>query len=104
MTAADVKELQTLGDALREQLGSGVGVLAATFADGKSTLLVVVTDDLRDRGVRADQLVKEIAAVAGGRGGGKPHMAQAGIPDASRIAEAIAHAPSVVRAALGAAA
>ncbi len=104
VTAGDVKELQQLGDALREQLGSGVGVLATSFGEGKSTLLVVVTDDLRDRGVRADQLIKPIAEAAGGRGGGKAHMAQAGIPDASRIGEAIARAPAVVRAALVAAA
>jgi alanyl-tRNA synthetase len=104
VTAGDVKELQQLGDALREQLGSGVGVLATSFGEGKSTLLVVVTDDLRDRGVRADQLIKPIAEAAGGRGGGKAHMAQAGIPDASRIGEAIASAPAVVRAALVAAA
>ncbi|HEU4643704.1 MAG TPA: alanine--tRNA ligase [Gemmatimonadaceae bacterium] len=98
--AGDVKELQALGDALREQLGSGVGVLASSFGEGKNTLLVVVTDDLRERGVRADALIKEIAATAGGRGGGKPHMAQAGVPDASRIPEAMAKAPSIVRAAL----
>jgi len=99
--AGDVKELQSLGDAVREKLGSGVGVLAASFDDGKNTLLVVVTDDLRDRGVRADALIKDIAAVAGGRGGGKPHMAQAGIPDASRFEEAFARAPELVRSALG---
>jgi alanyl-tRNA synthetase len=96
-----VKELQSLGDAVRERLGSGVGVLAASFEDGKNTLLVVVTDDLRDRGVRADALIKDIAAAAGGRGGGKPHMAQAGIPDASRFDEAFARAPELVRTALG---
>jgi alanyl-tRNA synthetase len=99
--AGDVKELQSLGDAVREKLGSGVGVLAASFEDGKNTLLVVVTDDLRDRGVRADALIKDIAAAAGGRGGGKPHMAQAGIPDASRFDEAFARAPELVRTALG---
>ena len=104
VTAGDVKELQQLGDALREQLGSGVGVIATTFGEGKSTLLVVVTDDLRERGVRADQLIKPIAEAAGGRGGGKAHMAQAGIPDAARIGDAIARAPAVVRAALAAAA
>jgi alanyl-tRNA synthetase len=97
VTVGDVKELQAMGDALREQLTSGVGVLGATFADGKSTLLVVVTDDLRDRGVKADALVKEIAAVAGGRGGGKPHMAQAGIPDADKLDEALRQAVGIVR-------
>ena len=97
VTVADVKELQAMGDALREQLASGVGVLGATFADGRSTLLVVVTDDLRDRGVKADTLVREIAAVAGGRGGGKPHMAQAGIPDPDKLDEAIRQSPSIIR-------
>jgi alanyl-tRNA synthetase len=100
--ATDVKELQALGDAVREKLGSGVGVLAASFEDGKNSLLVVVTDDLRDRGVRADALIKDIAAAAGGRGGGKPHMAQAGIPDASRFDDAFARAPELVASALGA--
>jgi len=95
VSAADLKELQTLGDALREQLGSGVGVLAATFADGKTTLLVVATDDLVKRGVSAGALVKELAALAGGRGGGKPHMAQAGIPDASRLDAALVQAPAL---------
>ncbi|MGH7648216.1 MAG: alanine--tRNA ligase, partial [Gemmatimonadaceae bacterium] len=102
--AGDVKELQALGDALREQLGSGVGVLGSSFSDGKNTLLAVVTDDLRDRGVRADQLIKTIAAAGGGRGGGKPHMAQAGMPDAEHVREAIAGAAAIVRSALGSAA
>jgi alanyl-tRNA synthetase len=97
VTAGDVKELQAMGDALREQLRSGVGVLGSTFADGKTTLLVVVTDDLKDRGVRADALVREIAAVAGGKGGGKPHMAQAGIPDAEKLDAAIKGAATIIR-------
>jgi alanyl-tRNA synthetase len=97
VSVEDVKALQTLGDALREQIGTGVGVLAATFGEGKNALLVVVTDDLRERGVRADSLIKDIAAAAGGRGGGKPHMAQAGIPDAARIPEALARVPDLVR-------
>jgi hypothetical protein len=46
----DLKELQALGDAVRGKLGSGVGVLAASFEDGKNTLIVVVTDDLREHG------------------------------------------------------
>jgi alanyl-tRNA synthetase len=95
--AGDVRELQALGDALREQLHSGVGVLAASFEDGKNTLLAVVTDDLRNRGLRADALIREIAAIAGGRGGGKPHMAQAGVPDATRFDEAIRRAPELAR-------
>jgi alanyl-tRNA synthetase len=99
--AGNVKELQALGDAVREKLGSGVGVLGASFEDGKNTLLVVVTDDLRARGVSAGDLIKEMAAAAGGRGGGKPHMAQAGIPDAARFGDAFARAPELVRGAVG---
>jgi len=96
--------LQSVGDALRDRLRSGIGVLAASFAEGKNSLLVIVTDDLRSRGVRADELIREIAAAGGGRGGGKPHMAQAGIPDAAKLADAFAKVPEVVRAALARAA
>ena len=98
VSASDAKALQAMGDSLREQLKSGVGLLAAKLEDGKGSLLVVVTDDLRERGLRADAIVRDIAAVAGGRGGGKPHMAQAGLPDASRIGEALAATPRVVAA------
>ena len=100
VSAGDVRELHTMGDTLRERLGSGVGVLASSFEGGKNVLLVVVTDDLRERGLRADSLVGEIASKVGGRGGGKPHMAQAGIPDAARLPEALSAAPEVIRAAL----
>nr|MBA3890591.1 alanine--tRNA ligase [Gemmatimonadaceae bacterium] len=103
VTVADVKELQALGDAMRERLGSGAAVLAATVGDGKHAMLAVVTDDLRDRGVRADALIREVAAIAGGRGGGKPHMAQAGIPDAAQIPAALAAVPDVFERLLGSA-
>ncbi|MDB4898796.1 MAG: hypothetical protein JWN53_604, partial [Gemmatimonadetes bacterium] len=101
--AGDVKTLQALGDALREQLGSGVGLLAARLEEGKGALLAVVSEDLRARGIRADNIVRDVAAIAGGRGGGKPHMAQAGIPDASRLADALTAAPGLVRAIVDAA-
>jgi len=54
--------------------------------------------------VRADQLIKTIAAAGGGRGGGKAHMAQAGMPDPEHVRTAIADAPAIVRTALGGAA
>jgi alanyl-tRNA synthetase len=88
--APDMKTLQALGDSVREQLKSGVAVLAASFEEGKNSLIAVITDDLRERGLRADVLLREVAAVAGGKGGGKPHMAQAGIPDAAKIPDALA--------------
>ena len=103
VTAPDVKSLQAMGDALREQLRSGVGLLATHLDEGKGALLAVVSDDLRARGIRADAIVRDVAALAGGRGGGKPHMAQAGIPDATRLAVALAEAPRLVAAMVGAA-
>jgi alanyl-tRNA synthetase len=63
-------------------------------------MLAVVTDDLRDRGLRADAIIREVAAVAGGRGGGKPHMAQAGVPDAAKLPDALAAVAGVVRSQL----
>jgi alanyl-tRNA synthetase len=57
---------------------------------------------LRERGIRADEIIREVAAAAGGKGGGKPHMAQAGIADESRVPEAFALAPEVVRRRLAA--
>ena len=90
----DVKALQALGDSLREALGSGVAVLGAVLADGKGALLSVSTDDARDRGLRADIVVREVAATVGGRGGGKPHMAQAGV-DADKLDSAIAAAAEI---------
>jgi alanyl-tRNA synthetase len=96
--AMDMKSLQSLGDAVREKLGSGVAVLSASFDDGKNSLLGIVTDDLRERGLRADAIIRDVAAVVGGRGGGKPHMAQAGVPDGDRLPDALAAVPGVVQA------
>jgi alanyl-tRNA synthetase len=94
----DINDLQEIADVLRERLGSGIGVLAAPVAGGKATLLVIVTDDLRARGVRADAIVREVAATVGGKGGGKPHMAQAGLPDATQIDAVVEQAVPIVRA------
>ena len=98
VTVTDVKALQAMSDTLRSQLGSGVGILAAKLEDGKGSIIAVVTDDQRDKGLRADAIVRELASAVGGRGGGKAHMAQAGIPDATRIGEALAGASRVVSA------
>jgi alanyl-tRNA synthetase len=98
--AADVEALKTVGDAVREEMPDGVAVLGAV-TDGKGTLLVVVGEALRARGLNAGGLVKEIAALAGGRGGGKPHMAQAGLADDSALRVALAGARAVVEKALG---
>jgi alanyl-tRNA synthetase len=104
VSAPDLPALQAMGDALREQIASGVGVLAASFDNGKNTMLAVVSDDLRDRGIRADTILREIASAAGGKGGGKPHMAQAGFPDAASMNSAVSGAPEIIRKHLDAAA
>ncbi|MDQ3388181.1 MAG: alanine--tRNA ligase, partial [Gemmatimonadota bacterium] len=93
---ADAGELRALGDRLREQIGSGVAVLAATFG-GRATLLAVVTDDMIRRGARADTIIREVAALAGGSGGGKAHMAQAGVPEGERVPAALEGVPDIVR-------
>jgi alanyl-tRNA synthetase len=95
---ADMKAFNSLMDAVREKLKFGVAVLSADVGE-KHALLCIVTDDLREAfGLRADLILKEVAAVAGGRGGGKAHLAQAGIPDASLIPKALASvAPTVTR-------
>jgi alanyl-tRNA synthetase len=87
-------ELRNLADTLRQKMGSGVVVLGME-SNGKATLLAAVTDDLTDR-VRAGDLVRELATVVGGRGGGKPNLAQAGGPDVSKLDEALQKAPETV--------
>jgi alanyl-tRNA synthetase len=96
-----VDEMKALGDRLREKLGSGVAVLAETEGE-KPMLVAVVTDDLIQRGIKADAVVREVAALVGGRGGGKPHIAQAGVGDASKLAEVLSRGVEIVRPLLGA--
>jgi alanyl-tRNA synthetase len=94
------EELRSIGDRLRERLGSGAAVIAG--GDGERVALIaVVTDDLIQRGVRADALVRAVAKLAGGSGGGRPHMAQAGVPDAVRVGDALARTADIVRELLG---
>ncbi len=82
------RELKSMADALKQQLGSAVIVLAATD-EGKVSLVVAVTDDLTAR-VSAVDLVKRGAEALGGRGGGgRPDMAQAGGADPSKIDDAL---------------
>jgi len=76
-----MKELQALGDVAREGLGSGAAALLGEFEDGKNGLVIVITDDLRAKGLSAGAIVKALGAKAGIKGGGKEHMAQAGVPE-----------------------
>lgn len=85
------------GDAFLAGGNSGVAVVAAELPGGKRTLFTFVTDDLISRGVRADAVVKEVASLVGGRGGGRPHLAQAGVEDPARLEEALRLGAAVVR-------
>ena len=88
--------LRNIGHSVREQISSGIAWLAATM-DEKSTLLCVVSDDLIQRGIKAGDMVNEVAKLADGRGGGKPNMAQAGIKAPEKLPSALAAATEIVR-------
>ena len=89
LRARNADDARKWGDTFLAEERSGVAVVSADMPEGKHTLFAFVTDDLIGRGVRADAVVREIAAVVGGRGGGRPHMAQAGVEDPDRIDEAL---------------
>ncbi|MFZ1794991.1 MAG: DHHA1 domain-containing protein, partial [Anaerolineae bacterium] len=80
--------LREMSDWFREKHQSGVVVLGAVSAD-KPALLVGVSQDLNKRGIEAGKLIKEIAAIVGGSGGGRPTLAQAGGKDPARLDEAL---------------
>jgi alanyl-tRNA synthetase len=91
---ADPKGLLELADQLRERLGSGVIVLASRH-DGQVRLLAAVTKDLAQQ-VHAGKLISQVAPILGGKGGGRPELAQAGGNDPSKIQEALDHAVELV--------
>jgi alanyl-tRNA synthetase len=95
--AASADGLRAMGDRVRRQLGSGVAVLGAAI-DNRASFLAVVTDDLVSLGrLKAGELVREVAKHAGGGGGGKPHLAEAGAKDVGRLKEALEAVPRIVR-------
>ena len=77
VTDVDMNGLRTLGDQLKEKLGEGVIVLASVQGD-KVNLMVTATDEAQKKGAHAGNLIKAIAGLVGGGGGGRPNMAQAG--------------------------
>ncbi|MBQ3513721.1 MAG: alanine--tRNA ligase [Lachnospiraceae bacterium] len=91
----DMNSLRNLGDQLKEKLGSGVVVLASEM-DGKVNLIAMVTEDVMKQGAHAGNLIKEIASLVGGGGGGRPNMAQAGGKNPAGIKDALEKAVKVV--------
>ena len=89
VTGIDIKDLKSLADEGKKQIGSGVVALIATSEDGKASIVIGVTADLTAK-VSAVDLVRKASEVLGGKGGGgKPDMAQAGGPDGAKAADAL---------------
>jgi alanyl-tRNA synthetase len=94
----EIKDLKSLADQGKKQIGSGVVALVATSEDGKASVVVGVTPDLTSRFSAVD-LVRKASEVLGGKGGGgKPDMAQAGGPDGAKADDAL----KAIEAAMGA--
>ena len=91
----DMNGLRNLGDQLKDQLGEGVIVIASAV-DGKVNLLSMATDGAMAKGAHAGNIIKGIAAIVGGGGGGRPNMAQAGGKIPEKIDEALETAKQVV--------
>jgi len=94
----DGRQLREMADQLRDKLGSGVLVLGCEF-EGKANLLTAVTKDLTDR-LHAGNLIRQLAAIVGGKGGGRPDLAQAGGTDPSRLQAALDQSCQLVAAQL----
>ncbi|MEN6308627.1 MAG: DHHA1 domain-containing protein, partial [Anaerohalosphaeraceae bacterium] len=93
--ALGVDQARSLIDSLRAKAGSAVVVLAMADGDGKVMLFAGVTDDLIKK-VSAGDIVKQIAPIVGGGGGGRPQFAQAGGKDPAKIDEAIIAAKTLI--------
>lgn len=89
VAAGDAESLRSMGDLIRDKLGSGVVILGAVWPD-RVGFVTMVTKDLLARGLHAGKIIKEVAAAAGGGGGGRPDMAQAGGKDPAKLTEALA--------------
>jgi alanyl-tRNA synthetase len=92
--AADPKTLRQAGDTFRDRMGSGIVVLGGIHKD-KAALLVMVSKDLTQR-YHAGKLVSKLAEVVGGKGGGRPDMAQAGGPQTEKLDDALALVPELL--------
>ncbi len=93
----DMNGLRNLGDSLKEKLGEGVILLASAF-EGKVNLVAMATDGAIAKGAHAGNLIREVASLVGGGGGGRPNMAQAGGRNPEGIDACVSKAASVVEA------
>jgi alanyl-tRNA synthetase len=96
VSAPRIEILREMADLIRDKLKSVVLVLG-TVAEGKPVFLAAATQDLVARGYDAGKIVREAAKVAGGGGGGKPHLAQAGGKHKDKLDEALREAKNLIR-------
>lgn len=97
--APDMDALRKMSDTLKDRLKEGVIILGAS-AEGKVHFVSVVSPSGLN-GLHAGKIIKEVAAFTGGSGGGRPDMAQAGGKDPSKIEEALAKVPAIIKGMLG---
>jgi alanyl-tRNA synthetase len=87
--ASDMDALRSLGDLLKDRLGSGVTILGSPLGNKAGLVCFVSKDLIKSRGLHAGKLLREVARVVDGGGGGKPEMAQAGGKNPARLGEAL---------------
>ena len=92
----DMNSLRNLGDEIKNKLGTGVIVLASVYND-KVSFVSMVTEDLVKRGLHAGNIIREVAKITGGGGGGRPDMAQAGGKDIEKIDGALDIVQNIVK-------
>jgi alanyl-tRNA synthetase len=97
--SADMDNLRQMADWFRDRVDNGVAVLASVHED-RPILVVAVTEGLVPLGVDAGKLIRPIAGIVGGGGGGRPTMAQAGGKDVSRMQEALDLVPKLLEDAM----
>ena len=100
LQGVDPNALRTLGDDYKAKLGKAVIIMASDMG-GKVSLIVMASDDAVSAGVHAGNIIKTIAPIVGGGGGGRPNMAQAGGKDASKINDALAAGVEEVKKQIG---
>jgi len=102
LSARDAGELQSLGEMLREEMKSGVvAVLGAKLAEDKVSLVAVVSDDLvKEKKIKAGDIIGKIAEIVGGKGGGRPQLAQAGGKYPEKLSDALKNVEDIVRESL----
>ncbi len=96
MQVRNAGDVRKWGDTFRSSSDAAVAVVAAKLPGGKHVLFAFATESAIAAGIRADAVVREVAALVGGRGGGRPHMAQAGVADPDGLADAIRQGSAIV--------